>query len=105
MTFKSIDLQVSLPRTAEISTLAQQQQHRSVNEQALLAQQNLKTAEQQATRMTRTEAAAKGEISERQPGGGGRQQGKGKKQTGGTEHEQDKRSEHPFKGKHIDFMG
>lgn len=105
MSYKSIDLQTSLPRTAELAPLAQQQQHRAISDQAMLAQQTVKTAEQQAQRMTKSESSAKGEIKDRQHGGQDRQRGQGRKPSGGSEQEQGNRSEHPYKGKHIDYMG
>lgn len=104
MAFKPIDVQTSLPRTVEMSPLAQQQ-HRPVTDQAMLAQQSIKHAENQAQRMTKAESSAEGEISDGKSRGGDRQPSKGKKRSGGTGQEQDNRSEHPFKGKHIDFMG
>jgi hypothetical protein len=103
--YKSIDLQASLPRTAELTPLAQQQQHRPILDQAMLAQQTAKTAEQQSRRLTETESSAKGEIGDGQGQGRGQRSAKGKKQSGGTTQENENRSEHPFKGKHIDFMG
>lgn len=105
MNFKTIDVQTSLPRTAELTPLAQNQQHRPVAEQAMLAQQAVKTAEQQAQRLTHAESASKGEISDRQRRGGGRYASGGKKKPGGTAKGEENLSEHPFKGKHIDFMG
>jgi hypothetical protein len=106
VSYKSIDLQTSLPRAAELSPLVQHQQHRSAAEQGMLAQQTVKSAEQNAQRMTKTESALKGAITDRQPGGGGgRQPSRRKTPPGGTDEEETGRSEHPFKGKHIDFMG
>jgi hypothetical protein len=105
VSYKSIDLQASLPRAAELTPLAHQQQQKSATEQSLLGQQAVKSAEQQAQRKTKTESAAKGEITDRQPRGGGRQPAKGQRKADATVLEEDNRSEHPFKGKHIDFMG
>jgi hypothetical protein len=104
--YKPIDLQTSLPRTAELAPLAQHQQQRSAAEQAMLAQHTVKSAEQQAQRKTKAESASGRGISDRQPKeGGGRRPSKNHKQRGGIELEETNRSEHPFKGKHIDFMG
>ena len=103
MSYKSIDLQTSLPRTAEMSPLAQQQQNKGMAEQALLAQHGVKDAERQARRMTQSEQSAKSEISDRQHRDNERQQGNRKRQAGEEEQNRESRSEHPFKGKHIDF--
>ncbi|WP_276352477.1 hypothetical protein [Cohnella caldifontis] len=106
MSYKSIDFQTSLPRTAELSPLAQQQQHKPTAEQALLAQHNVKTTERQAHMAGKAESASQGKITDQQQRGGGHQSSsRRKKQTGETERETEHASEHPFKGKHIDFMG
>lgn len=103
MSYKSIDLQTSLPRTAEMSPLAQQQQNKAMTEQAMLAHHGVKNAERQAKRMTQSEQTAKGEISDRQHRDNERRQGKRKRQEGDEEQNRESLSEHPFKGKHIDF--
>jgi hypothetical protein len=105
VSYKSIDLQTSLPRAAELTPLLQHQQNRPAAEQAMLAQQNLKTAEQQAHKPAKTESASQGKISDQQRRGGGRQPSGQSKQSGGKEREPEHAAEHPYKGKHIDFMG
>ncbi len=105
MAFKSIDLQISLPRTAEMSPLAGHQQHRPMTEQAMLAQQAVKNTEQMGQRLLKSESSSKGEIADRQHRGGGQQSSQGRKRSGKTAPEQENRPEHPFKGKHIDFIG
>jgi hypothetical protein len=106
VSYKSLDLQTSLPRAAELTPLVQHQQQRPSAEQAMLAGQTIKSAGQQASRLTKSESASKGDITDRQPrGGGGRQPSKPYIRIGGTEQEDTNLSKHPFKGKHIDFMG
>ncbi|WP_239616992.1 hypothetical protein [Cohnella mopanensis] len=105
MSYKSIDFQASIPRTAEMSPLQHQQQQRSATEQALLGQQALKTAEQQAKRSAKTESASNGTISDRQPRNRNKQQSSSNGQSHEEAAEEIKDSEHPYKGKHIDFMG
>ncbi|MBO9600301.1 MAG: hypothetical protein J7559_21090 [Cohnella sp.] len=108
MSYKSIDIQTSLPRTVELTPLAQHQQQRPIIEQAALAQQSMKTAEHESKRSQKTESSAKGTIKDR----GSREQGK-HAGTGKKPHDEDQHSEssgvppskHPFKGKHIDFIG
>jgi len=106
VSFKSLDIQVSLPRAAEMAPLQHQQQQRATNEQSLLGQQALRTAEQAAARAQKAESASKAGISDRQAGGRERKSssGSGKRQ---QETAQDGAhvSEHPYKGKHIDFSG
>ena len=103
MSYQSIDLQAALPRTAEMSPLAQQQQNKGMTEQAMLAQHGLKDAERQARRMAQTEQSAKSEISDREHRDNERQQGQRKRHAGEEEQHRESRSEHPFKGKHIDL--
>jgi len=105
MSFKSIDLQVSLPRTVEMTPLQQHQQQRSATEQALLGQQAVKAAEQQAKRSPKTESTSNGTISDRQPRNRNQQQSSSNSQAHEESAGEMKASEHPYKGKHIDFMG
>lgn len=106
MAYKSIEFQASLPRTVEMSPLAHQQLQKPVNEQAALGQQQLKSSEQQAQRSAKTESAHGGTIDDREPKDGSKRQGsgKGRKARGQSEPEA-KPADHPYKGKHIDFMG
>ena len=103
MSYKSIDLQTSLPRAAEMSPLAHQQQNKSVVEQAMMAQHGIKDAERQSQRMTKTESSAKGEVGDRQQQEKEQEQAKRKKHDGEEEQHRETLAEHPFKGKHIDF--
>jgi hypothetical protein len=105
MSYKSIDLQTSLPRAAEMAPLQQHQQQRSASEQSLLGQQAMKVAEQQAKRSVKMESASGGTISERQPRNRNQQSSSSKKQALEQAPEDSHVSEHPYKGKHIDFMG
>ncbi|MFC5472043.1 hypothetical protein ACFPPD_25510 [Cohnella suwonensis] len=106
MSYKSIDLQASLPRAMEMSPLQQQQQQRSATEQSMLGQQAVKAAEHEAHRSGKTESATNDTISDRQPRERDRRQlSKSKNNPGDEEAEGPKAAEHPYKGKHIDFMG
>lgn len=106
MSYKSIDLQTSLPRVAEMSPLQHQQQQRAATEQSLLGQQATKAAEQEARRSVKTEATSNNTISERQPRHRNNPQiNRNKKQLEDQAAEESHPSEHPYKGKHIDFSG
>lgn len=106
MSYKSIDLQTSLPRTLEMTPLQHQQQQRAATEQSLLGQQVMKTAEHDAKRSTKTESTANGTISEhdRDPHNQNNQSSSHQNKQS-NEQEQVIPIEHPFKGKHIDFVG
>ncbi|WP_256761345.1 hypothetical protein [Cohnella sp. WQ 127256] len=105
MSYKSIDIQASLPRTLEMSPLQHQQQQRPATEQTLLGQQATKHAEEQAKRSTKLESTSNNTISERQPRDRNKQSSSSKKQAHDQDEDENKSSEHPYKGKHIDFMG
>jgi hypothetical protein len=105
MSYKSIDLQSSFPRTAEMSPLQHQQQQRPATEQSLLGQQVVKTAEQQARRSVKTDSTSNNTVSERQPRNRSKQSTSSNKQGNQEATEEDRVSEHPYKGKHIDFVG
>lgn len=106
MSYKSIDLQTSLPRTVEMSPLQHQQQQRSATEQSLLGQQAVKTADHDAKRSVKLESTSNGTISERQPHERNKQSSsRNKKQLNEHIQEESNPPEHPYKGKHIDFIG
>ncbi|MFD0671710.1 hypothetical protein [Cohnella sp. GCM10027633] len=106
MAYKSIDFQASLPRAVEMTPLAHQQQHKPISEQTALGQQQLKSAEQQSHRSAKTESATGGTINDRDPGDGADRQAPGKRRKPEGRHDSEaKPADHPYKGKHIDFMG
>lgn len=106
MSYKSIDLQTSLPRAAEMSPLQHQQQQRSATEQSLLGQQAIKAAEHEAKISNKTESASNSTISERQPRDRNKQPSiRNKKQPNEQETVENHPSDHPYKGKFIDFVG
>jgi hypothetical protein len=105
MSYKSVDLQVSLPRTVELAPIQSLQQQRSANEQAMLGQQSLKTAEHEASRSVKTESASNGTISEREPRGRAHAKSNQKKKAIDQAQDDNQTKVHPFKGKHIDYSG
>ncbi|KIL35311.1 hypothetical protein SD71_14875 [Cohnella kolymensis] len=106
MSYKSIDLQVSIPRSAELTPLQHQQQQRPATEQSLLGEQTVKDAERQAKRSPKTaESTGNGGITERQPRNRNGQSSQHKKQRHERASEDTASAVHPYKGKHIDFMG
>ncbi|MFC5532482.1 hypothetical protein [Cohnella yongneupensis] len=107
MSYKPIDIQTSLPRTIELTPLAQQHQQRAVNEQTALGQQSVKHAEQESKRSQKTESSAKGSINDREARERGKRSGSAKPRKPDEQEPEAsaKSSAHPYKGKHIDFMG
>lgn len=104
MAYKSIDLQTSMPRTIEMTPLAHQQQQRPTTEQSLMGQQAMKNAEHEAKRAVKAESTENGTISDRDPRNQNQQASANHKEKKPNEQEHTP-SEHPYKGKHIDFMG
>lgn len=104
MSYKPIDLQTSLPRTVEMAPLQQQQQQRAAMEQAALGQQAVKQAEKQAQSNTKLESANQRSISERDPREPRKPDAKRKRRQGEDgEPDEEEKSAHPYKGKHIDI--
>ena len=106
MSYKPIDMQVSMPRSVEMTSLQHQQQQRPTTEQGLLGQQAMKTAEQNATRSNKAESASGGTISEREPRERNKRKPGAKTSSSQDQAAEESRApEHPYKGRHIDFMG
>lgn len=103
MAYKPLDLQVSMPRTVELSPLQQQQQQRPAMEQAALGQQAVKQAEKQAQSNTKTEGASKRSISDKEPKERQQSSSNRKKRSSKEQEGTERMSEHPFKGKHLDI--
>ena len=103
MTFKSLDLQMSIPRTPDASGIHSQLLQRPVAEQHMLASNASKETEQLRHKNTEVEEAGGQKIrDERQQGSNG-QRGGGRQGKGGDEPDSAQPSIHPYKGKHIDI--
>ncbi|EXX91273.1 hypothetical protein BG53_11800 [Paenibacillus darwinianus] len=104
MTFKSLDLQMSIPRTPEASAIQAQQLQKQVAEQQQLATAAEKQTEMKRHRNTGVEETAGQTIKDRQgrqqPGGQGGRRGRGLQ---ADAHAAKPESNHPYKGKHIDL--
>ncbi|MBB6636729.1 hypothetical protein [Cohnella thailandensis] len=103
MAYKPLDLQVSMPRTLELSPLQQQQQQRPAMEQAMLGQQAVKQAEKQARSNTKAEGAAKRSISDKEPKERKKMSSIRNKPNAEEREGADPASAHPYKGKHLDI--
>ena len=106
MSYKSARFAGFNTTNMEMTPLQQLQQQRSATEQTLLGQQAIKTAEHDAKRSVKAESSSKGTISERDEHKGNEQSSARNRQeetprARGGDHP----SEHPYKGKHIDFSG
>lgn len=105
MAFKSLDLQLSIPRTQDAGTLQGQMQHKPVADQQKLADDEAKRTELLRQRNTGTEEAAGTAIrngQERGKGGRGKQGGQQPAAQTAAD-AKDSVGNHPYKGKHIDI--
>ncbi len=103
MTFKSIDLQMSIPRTPEASGIHGHMQHRPQAEQQLLGNMAAKETEKLRHKNTEVEESTGQKIrDDRQRDSNGqhdeRRHGKGHEEQAAAQP-----SIHPYKGKHIDI--
>jgi len=107
MPYRSIDLQVSIPRTPEASAIQHQALQKSIVDQNQLATDAVKEAEQQRRQNQAVEQSAALNIHDQgQRGGESSQNEQRRKQEEQSEEETShvrQNSQHPFKGKHIDI--
>lgn len=103
MDLKPVELQIAVPRTSEASRVQQDQQHRPLLDQQMIAGQNIKHADQQRTRSTGIDDSSKTQIHDQDH----RESGSGQDQHSSPNQEEQappsKPAEHPYKGKHIDL--
>jgi len=106
MTFRTVDLQMSVPRTQELGSTHGQAIQRPVSEQELLAKESVKHTEELRSKNTAVEHPSSLSIKNEQE----RKQGsnKKKKKRNGNDDEalQGEEKEapfHPYKGHHFDI--
>lgn len=106
MTFKPLDLQMSVPRTQEFSSMQQQAAQRPLSEQNILANQASKQTEELRNQNTAVEKSSKPEVRADQDGAndGGYKRGGRKKEDGSDEEAlAEDPPVHPYKGHHLDI--
>lgn len=106
MTFKPLDLQMSVPRTQEFSGMQQQAAQRPVSEQNILANQSAKQTEEMRTQNTAVESSSKPQVRTGAEGGDKNAYGKrSRKRDGNGSSEEEPLTEpaHPYKGHHLDI--
>ncbi|MBD2870711.1 hypothetical protein [Paenibacillus arenilitoris] len=107
MTFKSIDLQMSVPRTQEYGGMQGQAIHKPVAEQNMLADQSAKHTERLRSKNTGVEQSAGLQVrsgNENRAGDGGAHKSEKRKRT--AEEPDDSAGQqpvHPFKGHRLDI--
>ncbi|MBB3109419.1 hypothetical protein FHS18_001471 [Paenibacillus phyllosphaerae] len=111
MTYRSIDLQVSVPRVHEQSATQQQAIHRSHAEQTRFETDAVKQTEVQRTQNTAIESGNQANVDEhrlKEDRGLKNKRKRSRQSQAGADEEKNaeiaaNESKHPFKGKHIDI--
>lgn len=106
MTFKPLDLQMSVPRTQEFSGMQQQAAQRPQAEQNILANQTSKQTEEMRNQNTAIEQSSKPQVRADQDSANdsGHKRGARKKADGTDEDtSSDEPPVHPYKGHHLDI--
>lgn len=106
MTFKSIDLQMSVPRTQEFSGIQGQAAHKPAADQSTLAEQASKQTEQLRSKNTAIEHSTGLQVrseNERQQGNAYRNTSRKGKENELAEQETEQPPVHPFKGHNVDI--
>lgn len=104
MGINPLNLQISVPRTPEMSSLQQQALQRPVTEQTILASNALKHTEELRSVAHSVEATEKGLIRDEEHGNGQEQKSKKQKQAdNGLSQELNDDSKHPYKGHRFDI--
>lgn len=105
MSLKSIDAQLALSRAMEASSLQQQLNNKPTGDQTLLAAQTQKKAEEDRKKSAQVDRSDNALIHEDEGQSGGQQHSGEKRRKAGKGKPEDgaDRSEHPYKGRHIDI--
>lgn len=105
MSFKPLDLQMSVPRTQDVSIIKSQAAQKPVVDQNSLAQQAMSETEKMRTESSKLEKSAKALIKDQ-----GRERNKQQEQLAEQEGTVDAKqaapapeSIHPYKGHHLDI--
>lgn len=102
MPFKPIDLQMSIPRTPEHSSLQGQINHRHAVEQTKLGEQEAKQMELQRGRNAEIEQSNGLHVRSEQDKQDGSSHSKKRKQEEQAAKDDDGQPAHPYKGHHFD---
>ncbi|MFD1018210.1 hypothetical protein [Thalassobacillus hwangdonensis] len=103
MSWKSIEMQVALPRTQDAGKLQEQFQQRNQHLQENLGQQQLAT--DQTKRKTVNKQEAKADVSLKDDSEDSQQESSRDHSSDSDTKEHTYEENHPYLGKHIDFSG
>ncbi|WP_433943308.1 hypothetical protein [Paenibacillus sp. SN-8-1] len=102
MDFKSVELQIAVPRTSEAGRIQQDAMHRPMHHQHSLENQNIKNSDRERKRSAQVDESSHASIKNehRHPN---HHEGNHQQMEDTQEQEKDKAAEHPFKGHHLDL--
>ncbi|MFD3260951.1 hypothetical protein ACE3MQ_20350 [Paenibacillus lentus] len=104
MNMKSVEMQIAVPRTSEAGRIQQDQQQRPLNDQTILAGQNIKASELERKKSQGMEQSAHNKAVKREGNTAADQEkGQAEAEEKQEEREKEQAAEHPFKGRHIDL--
>lgn len=106
MSFKPLDLQMSVPRVQEYSGMQQQAAQRPLTEQNMLANQSVKHTEEQRFQSSAVEESSNSGIKADQESSNesdSRQSGRGRSQGKDEASQETPETPHPYKGHRFDI--
>ncbi|ANE47563.1 hypothetical protein SY83_16170 [Paenibacillus swuensis] len=101
MSLRSIEMQIAIPRTNDITPIQKEMNQKPSIDQQLLAEHATKLADEARSQSTRMEETDKSGVSDRERKGAPYIP-PGKRRKNSKQHPDQAKSEHPFKGHHID---
>ncbi|MEF2244536.1 MULTISPECIES: hypothetical protein [unclassified Paenibacillus] len=105
MAFKSLDLQMSIPRTQDVSILQSQAAQKPIVDQNLLANQTERETEEKRTQSSQLEKSAKAQVQTSDQGKAQQEGQKGprSKRRDANDADPNEAPAHPYKGHHLDI--
>ncbi|GAA3406601.1 hypothetical protein ACFFNY_24440 [Paenibacillus hodogayensis] len=106
MSFRSVEMQIAIPRTSEIGQVQNHLMQKPTYDQTALAAKMTQRKERQLRQSTNVEGSDAPHIrDEREAGTGGKGRGKATKKAGMAKERDDSAAgpAHPYKGRHIDI--
>ncbi|RUT29738.1 hypothetical protein EJP77_13010 [Paenibacillus zeisoli] len=102
MDFKSVELQIAVPRTSEAGRIQQDAMHRPMHHQHALEDHNIKSSDRERRRSAQVDESTHASIRDdhQHPSREDRNRQQGEDT---PEQEKDRAAEHPFKGHHLDL--
>lgn len=102
MDFKSVELQIAVPRTSEAGRIQQDAMHRPMHHQHLLEDKNIKSTDRDRKRSAQVDESSHASIRDEHQNSSHEERNRHKEEDT-SEQEKDRAAEHPFKGHHLDL--